>query len=216
MLKNRLKAIAIFVDKEDKIVDIGCDHSLLAIHLIKENIIKKAIVSDINPNALENAIINIQKANLEDKITPILSDGLENIPINEINTIIISGMGTTNILKILNNIPENINKLIIQSNNDYYNLRKTITKNNFYIVDETIIKENNKYYLTIKFEKGNQRYKMKDYLFGIIKKDNLDYYKDIKKKYETIKEQIPKYRFIPRKRLQNLINQLDKIIKKSK
>jgi len=213
MLKNRLRAIANFVDKDDKIVDIGCDHSLLAIHLIKENIIEKAIVSDINPNALNNAIKNIKKENLEDKITPILSDGLKNIPTNEINTIIISGMGTTNILKILTNIPNNITKLIIQSNNNYYDLRKVITNNNFYIIDETITKKNNKYYLTIKFEKGKQNYKLKDCLFGIIKKENLDYYQDIKKKYETILEQIPKYRLIPRKRLQKLINKLNKIIK---
>ena len=213
MLSLRLKTIADFVEKEDKIVDIGCDHSFLAIYLVKENIINKALVSDINPNALNNAIINIKKEKLSEKIIPILSDGLESIPQNEINTIIISGMGTKNILKILINIPQNITKLIIQSNNDYYNLRQTITKKGFYIADETIIKEN-KYYLTIKFLRGNNHYKMKDYLFGIIKKENLSYYKDILEKYETIKKQIPKHKLITRKRLQNLIIELQKIIKK--
>ena len=36
-LSKRLKAITEFVDKEDRIIDIGCDHALLDIY-IKENI----------------------------------------------------------------------------------------------------------------------------------------------------------------------------------
>ena len=47
-LSKRLKAITEFVDKEDRIIDIGCDHALLDIY-IKENINlfkDKIIISD--------------------------------------------------------------------------------------------------------------------------------------------------------------------------
>ena len=41
-LSKRLKAITEFVDKEDRIIDIGCDHALLDIY-IKENIKNRKI-----------------------------------------------------------------------------------------------------------------------------------------------------------------------------
>ena len=54
-LSKRLKAITEFVDKEDRIIDIGCDHALLDIY-IKENIKNRKIVaSDIHEGAIKQA-----------------------------------------------------------------------------------------------------------------------------------------------------------------
>ena len=46
-------------------VDIGCDHGLLDIYLVQTNKNIKVIASDINKNALSNAIKNIKKYKLE-------------------------------------------------------------------------------------------------------------------------------------------------------
>ena len=35
-LSKRLKAISEFIDNEDRIIDIGCDHALLDIYLCNE------------------------------------------------------------------------------------------------------------------------------------------------------------------------------------
>ena len=58
-LSIRLKEISNYVPDNIKMVDIGCDHGLLDIYLVqtKKNI--KVIASDINENALSNAIKNI-------------------------------------------------------------------------------------------------------------------------------------------------------------
>ena len=130
MISNRLKSIAKYVSKNDKLIDIGCDHALLDIYLIKEKILKKVIVSDIHEGALNAGISNIKKEKLEKKIDTRLGNGLEVLSDNDdIDTVLISGMGTTTILDILNNeYLKNINKLIIQSNNDHTELRTKVTK----------------------------------------------------------------------------------------
>lgn len=156
MISNRLKSLSKYVDASDKIIDIGCDHALLDIYLIQNKIVDKIIVSDISKLALNQGIKNIYKLNLQDKIFPRLEDGLKAINDNDdVNTLIISGMGANNILKILNDKKINfIDKLILQSTRDYDILRKNITSMGFYIATEEVLKERNKIYINIIFKRG--------------------------------------------------------------
>ena len=79
MISLKLKAIAFFIEKNDNVVDIGCDHAYLDIYLSQNNLCKNIIASDVNKNALNNAINNIDKFCLSKNIKCILSDGLDNI-----------------------------------------------------------------------------------------------------------------------------------------
>ena len=88
------------VDKGNNIYDIGCDHALLDIYLAINND-NHCTASDINQNALNNAIKNIEKYHLSDKIDTVISDGLKNITLKEDSTIILSGMGSRTIIDIL-------------------------------------------------------------------------------------------------------------------
>jgi len=92
-ISKRLNVIADLVEDNSRIVDIGCDHGLLDIYLVqtKKNI--KVIASDINENALSNAINNIKKYKLDNVIKTVISNGLNNIDTTNLDTIIISGMG---------------------------------------------------------------------------------------------------------------------------
>lgn len=174
MISNRLKSLTKYINVCDNVIDIGCDHALLDIYLIKNNIIKKCIVSDISKNALEQGIENIKKYNLEQNIQTRCGNGLEVLTkTDNIDTIIISGMGTNSILKILNNLYiERINKLVIQSNNDYYNLRKEIIKLGFIINNEEVIIDNDKFYINIIFIRGNKKYTKEELLYGTKKMIN--------------------------------------------
>ena len=60
-ISKRLASIASYVEDDASLIDIGCDHGLLDIYLYqtKKNI--KIIASDVNQNALKNAIKNIKK-----------------------------------------------------------------------------------------------------------------------------------------------------------
>ena len=218
MISKRLKQVADYINKKDIVVDIGCDHALLDIYLVKEKKLKNIIVSDILQSALDNAIKNIKKYKLEDKITPILSDGLENINISKIDTIIISGMGTKNIIKILRNIgkSKNIKKIVIQSNNDYYYLRTFMKREGFIIKDESVIKDKNINYITMQFIRGKKMYFYSDYMFGpVLKldKNNLWYFQENLKSLEFINKNIP-YTSMQKKYALKKIRVLSKIIKK--
>ena len=61
MISNRLKSLVKYIDKSDLVIDIGCDHALLDVYLIKNNIINNVIVSDISSNALNQGKENIKK-----------------------------------------------------------------------------------------------------------------------------------------------------------
>ena len=89
----RLKEIVKYINSTDNLIDIGCDHALLDVYLIQNNIIDKCYVSDSNQKALDNAIFNINTNNLTKEITPVLADGLNAIKDEEIDTIVISGLG---------------------------------------------------------------------------------------------------------------------------
>lgn len=194
-INKRLKAIADLIDYDTNVIDVGCDHALLDIYLTI-NGRNKCIASDINKNALENAIKNIKKYNLNNKIETIISNGLENIKIPNNNTIIISGMGTNTIIKILENTDiKKIDNLIIQSNNQLYLLRKKLVKLGFYIVKEIVIKEKNIYYDIIKLKKGYKKYNYFEYLYGINLKDK-EYIKYLIFKNKKISNSLPYNKFI--------------------
>lgn len=175
-LSKRLKTIALLIPKKELVIDIGCDHALLDIYLslYNENI---CIASDISEKALLMAKKNITKYHLEDKIKVIKSDGTSSINIDKNYNLVIAGMGTISILNIIKNSNyKYINSLIIQSNNDLYNLRREINDIGFIIDDEVVIKDKNIYYVIIKFIKGKKVYDNKELMFGPIllkKKDNM-------------------------------------------
>ena len=204
-LSKRLLAIANLVDDNSKVVDIGCDHGLVSIYLAmnKQNI--SIIASDINQNALDNAIKNINKYHLEDKIKVCLSNGLDNIN-DEIDTIIISGMGGHTIIDILTNNQEKlntVNNIIIQSNNDIEYVRRKIVKLGYYISKEKLILDKNIYYTVILFTKGKKKYTNKEYYFGpILLKENSKIFIERKNKEYTklvnIKNNIPKRKLLIR------------------
>lgn len=189
MIDERLKSLVKYVDKKDNIIDVGCDHALLDIYLVQNNITDSVIVSDISNNALQQGINNIKKYNLDDRIDVRCGNGLEVLNNeDDVNTIIISGMGTNTILDILNNnYLSKVNKLIIQSNKDYYLLRSEVNKLGFIISNEEVIVVNNKLYINIIFVRGNKKYSLNELKYGT--KDMLNkeiYYKYLIDKYNKI------------------------------
>lgn len=209
MISNRLKSLVKYINKTDSVIDIGCDHALLDIYLVKNNIINKCIVSDVSLNALNQGIDNIEKYNLNNYIETRCGNGLEVLNDSDnINTIIISGMGTNTILDILNNdYLKNINKLVIQSNKDYYMLRKEIVKLGFIINKEEVIEDNDKIYINIVFVRGNKEYSEDELMYGTNDMMNKEvYYKYLIYKKEKILNNITDTELI--KKLQNEIDLL--------
>ncbi len=166
----RTKAIASLINKDNKVIDIGCDHALLAIYLVNTLHLSKVIASDINSNALQRGIDNIKKYNLEDKILFKLGNGLEIID-DDIDTIVIAGLGGITISDILKQGKHkliHINNIILQPNTDIILVRRTIQMLGYKITQEQLVKENNIIYTIIKAEKGPIKYNYRQLYFGPI------------------------------------------------
>ena len=215
MISNRLKSLVKYINKEDKIIDIGCDHALLDIYIINNNIVNDILISDISLSALKQGIENIEKYNLQDKIEYRCGNGLEVLNSKDIiDTIIISGMGSNTILDILNNnYLKNINKLIIQSNKDYELLRKEVIKLGFIISDEEVIVDNNKLYINIIFKRGNKNYSNIELKYGTNKMINKEiYYKNLIEKKKKILNNLHDEKI--KENLLEEINILEKLLEK--
>lgn len=212
-INNKLKQIAELVLPNSFLLDVGCDHALLDIYLVNKNV--RSIASDINILPLEKAKENIKKYGVENKITLKVGDGLEHLT-NEIDTIVISGMGGILIKDI---IKKDINKISNQKiitcpNNDGDVLRKFMTSNGFKIEQEILVKD--KYiYEIIVFVKGYEKYSKKEIMYG-----KYFIHDDLHKEYFTkkidtlisIKNNLPKKHFIKKIELTKKIRGLKSII----
>ena len=192
-ISERLRVIGDLIPDNSFVLDIGCDHALLDIYIVKKNKNIKTIASDINKGPLEIAKENVKKYNLENKITLKQENGL-NAYENGIDTIVLSGLGTTTIIDILNKRKEvlkNIKNLVISSNNDYYKLRKNITKLGFKIKEEKMVYDKNKYYPVILFVPGIEKYNYYELKFGplLLKRKDKIFLRYL---YETKKEELQK------------------------
>ncbi|MBR2640689.1 MAG: SAM-dependent methyltransferase [Oscillospiraceae bacterium] len=100
-LDLRLAAAAEFVREGTVAADIGTDHGYLICHLVNEGICTRGFATDINIKPLESARKLIRELELEEEIETILTDGLNGLPEDEIDEVLICGMGGETILGIL-------------------------------------------------------------------------------------------------------------------
>lgn len=213
-LSKRLETIAFFIDKNDNVLDVGCDHALLDIYLSKKYS-KKYFASDLRESALDMARSNIRKYNANDVIL-MCGNGLDVLDkTSNVNTVVISGMGYISIIHILKKIKylKNINKLVIQSNTNQEKVRKYVTRNGFYIYDEKLVKDKNIYYIVSLFKRGNKKHNNIEKEIGIMNDIILKEYIDTEiKKNNVLLSVVPKKHIIRRYSIKRKLKYLKKRI----
>lgn len=183
-INDRLKKIGDLVEANSFCLDVGCDHALLDIYLVKKDKNIKAIASDVAEGPVDSAKQNIKRERLENKIEVRLGDGLDTYS-DEVNTIIISGMGGRNMIGIFKRhleVLKKVDTIILSPNNYQIDVKKFLVSNGFYIENEEFVKDKKFIYQIIVFKKGKKHYTRKDFFFGPIyleKKGKLfeEYYK---------------------------------------
>ena len=105
MLDPRLRLAADFVREGSRVADIGTDHAHLPIALVQEGRCPSAIASDIRQGPVDNARRNIEQAGLDGVISVRLGDGLHTVRSDEVEDILIAGMGGETIAAILDEAP---------------------------------------------------------------------------------------------------------------
>ena len=147
-ISRRLLACCDYVNRGDRIADIGCDHGYLSIHLLSQGIASSAIASDVAEGPLQSAIRNAEKFGVRDKLRFYLSDGVRNIP-RDFDTLICAGMGADTMISILEAAPwlkDPKYRLGLQCQSKRPELRKYLYANGWHIPRETLVKEGKFYY----------------------------------------------------------------------
>ena len=144
--------VASLVDKGSRVADIGTDHAYLPVYLILNGISPFCFASDINPGPLNNANKNAEKYGCN-SISLFLSDGLENVPLKSVDTLIFAGMGGDLIVDILSKADyESLcgKTIITQVQSHAEKVRLFLLQNGFTIAEETACRDAGKLYSAIK------------------------------------------------------------------
>lgn len=160
---SRLLAAASLVRDGSRIADIGTDHAYLPIFLVESGRVISAIASDVREGPIDNARVNVARYNLSDKIDVRLGDGLRCISADEVDDIIICGMGGELISWILDDakwVRSSDKRLILQPMTAVDDLRIWLADNGFAILEELLAKDGGRIYtvFSAKYVGNKQNY----------------------------------------------------------
>ncbi len=148
-LDGRLSLCSEFVRSDSRLADIGTDHAYLPVYLAKKGVISSALACDINDGPLKAAKKCIEKYGVSNIVTIKKCDGLSQVDVNNIDDIVIAGMGGELIANILSKseLIKDISKhLILQPMTKHEILTKWLYKNGFEILNQRAVYCDKKYY----------------------------------------------------------------------
>lgn len=167
-LTDRLLKIASLVDEGKKVADIGTDHGYIPVYLLKNKKIDFAILADVNKGPLENAKKEVRHNKLEDKVDLRLGSGIEVLNENEVDQIIIAGMGGILISELLEAkkiVAQNAQKLILQPMQAQSELRKYLYENGYEVINELLVKEDFRIYEIIEAKYTGKQTEVRDKIY---------------------------------------------------
>ena len=169
-ISRRLQSVAAFVQEGKRLADVGCDHGYIPIYLLQKKKIEKAIAMDINQGPLMRAKEHIKEWGLENYIDTRLSDGVKALKPNEVQSIVIAGMGGPLMEKILtegNEVLQTVTELVLQPQSEIGHFRRFLIENGYEITHEEMILEDGKYYPIMRAVHGKAKEQTEaEYLYG--------------------------------------------------
>ncbi len=148
-LGARLLCVAKSIPVCRTLVDCGCDHGYVSIYAAENGIAQKITASDINRGPLDNAEKEIAASGQKERITTVLTDGLDGLSPHE--CVVIAGMGGETIAEIISRAPwtkQNCT-LVLQPMTRSEVLREYLYNEGFEITDENIVFESGHMYCII-------------------------------------------------------------------
>lgn len=139
MLGRRLEAAASLVRTGSVAADIGCDHGYLVCSLVSRGVCPRSYACDIGEGPLSRARETVEAWGLGERIQIIRADGLQGLPPEEIDDIIIAGMGGETIASIILGAPwtrDGRYRFILQPMTKAGHLRRALCENGFAITEE--------------------------------------------------------------------------------
>lgn len=165
----RISGIVSLFPSSIYLIDVGSDHGHLGLELLRQKKVNKVINIDLSKQALKQSKKLYERCGLEENATFVNGDGfrkLNNVPHDAVA--VIAGMGSAQILRILEYLPANITKLIFLSHTDYYSIRKWALAHLFNIEKEKYIDDGELQYLVLLLSKrvNPEAYSEEELIFG--------------------------------------------------
>lgn len=157
-LTPRLMTAAQLVPCGAAVADIGTDHAYLPVWLLKQSKVRFAIAADLREGPLDRARLTAKEHNCRQNIDFRLCDGLSAVSPDEVDCIVIAGMGGETIVHILQSAPWTRDPrytLILQPMSAQNDLRRWLWQQGFSVDEEQLVQEGDKLYCIIKASFGN-------------------------------------------------------------
>lgn len=147
-LTPRLQAIANQVPQGARMVDVGTDHGHLPVWLLLNGRIDRAIAADLRAGPLDRARDTARQYGQTDRVSFRLCDGLADVRPEEVDTVVVAGMGGETIAAILKAAPwsREDKLLFLQPMTGAPKLREWLQANGYRILNEEIVREGKKLY----------------------------------------------------------------------
>lgn len=212
-LSNRLQAVVDLVSKGAKVADIGCDHAYISIYMIEQGIASHVVAMDVNKGPLERATENIREHGLADRIETRLSNGIKELNVGEVNTLLIAGMGGPLMEEILSGKEEvlsEVSELILQPQSEISHVRKFVESIGFELEQEQMLWEDGKSYVMFKCVRKENIQKYGTELFyrygkSLLEQRNVALLQYIQKEKENAESIMEKLKLHPSQRTQDIM-----------
>lgn len=156
-ISKRLLCCASMVQSGSRVADIGTDHGYLGIYLLQSGAARHVIACDLRKDPLENARRNAKLFGVDGEMELRLSDGLEKILPDEVDTVVMAGMGGDLIQKILLQCPwrkrEGL-QFILQPQSAGNVLRRWLCEDGFEIQREEPVQDGHFLYTVMDIRQG--------------------------------------------------------------
>lgn len=194
-LSRRLATIAALVPDGARACDIGTDHAYLPIALRQSGKAQTVIAADVNEKPLSNARKNIAVSGMSGVETR-LCDGLSGITKEEVDTVIIAGIGGEVIAGILAGCDwlclSPCPLLILQPTTSPEILRRFLCERGFSFLEEVPVEENGKVYSVFSCRYTGEIPQKKDcfYYIGLLSADTAAGRRYIQKQYDRLRASV--------------------------
>ena len=156
-ISKRLLCCALMVTPGSRVADIGTDHGYLGIYLLQSGAARHVIACDLRKDPLENARRNAKLFGVDGEMELRLSDGLEKILPDEVDTVVMAGMGGDLIQRILSQCPwrkrEGL-QFILQPQSAGNVLRRWLCEDGFEIQREEPVQDGHFLYTVMDIRQG--------------------------------------------------------------
>jgi len=156
-LSPRLGAIARLIPSGSRVADVGTDHGYLPIWLRTEGRSPFVIATDLRPGPLEAARKNAGRYGIETGIDFRLADGLDGILPQEVDTVVIAGMGGETIAGILERAPwlkAEGYRIILQPQSKVPELMDALAWVGYGVIDQHLVEDAGEIYTIYEVEVG--------------------------------------------------------------